>query len=74
MINIEQTASAEYYLNLYMITDDDQWHGLLQMADTKPPCPRCEAKPSLVRQILDPRTGKTVRMFECKCGKHNWSE
>jgi hypothetical protein len=43
-------------------------------ADTRRGCPHCGAMPSLVRQILDSRTGKAVRMFECKCGKHSWSE
>jgi hypothetical protein len=45
-----------------------------QPADTRRSCPRCDTIPSLARQILDSRNGKTVRMFECKCGKHSWSE
>ena len=48
--------------------------GCNQLADTRRSCPRCEAMPNFVRQILDPCTGKTVRMFECKCGKHRWTE
>jgi hypothetical protein len=43
-------------------------------ADTNRGCPHCDAMPGLVRKILDSRTGKTVRMFECKCGQHSWSE
>ena len=37
-------------------------------------CPRCDAQPSLVRTILDSRSGKSISMFECKCGAHIWSE
>jgi len=37
-------------------------------------CKKCDAQPYLVRRILDPRTGKTIRMFECKCGSRTWSE
>jgi len=37
-------------------------------------CAKCGAQPSLVRRILDPRFGKTIRMFECKCGTRTWSE
>src|ERR1700743_2284092 len=45
-----------------------------QPADTRHSCPRCDAMPSLVRQMLDSRTGKTVRMFECECGERVWSQ
>jgi hypothetical protein len=38
-----------------------------QPADTRNSCPQCGAKPSLVRQMLDSRTGGTERMFECRC-------
>ena len=37
-------------------------------------CKKCDAQPYLVRRILDPLTGKTIRMFECKCGSRTWSE
>jgi hypothetical protein len=38
--------------------------------------PRCEcgAQPIIVRKVLDPRTGKTIRMFECDCGGRSWTE
>ena len=32
-------------------------------------CKKCDAQLYLVRRILDPLSGKTIRMFECKCGK-----
>jgi len=32
-------------------------------------CPRCAAPPRLVITMLDPQKGKTVRVFECRCGK-----
>jgi hypothetical protein len=28
----------------------------------------------IVRKMMDPKTGKTVRMFECRCGARNWTE
>jgi hypothetical protein len=31
------------------------------------PC-KCGAQPMMVRKMMDPKTGKTVRMFECQCG------
>jgi hypothetical protein len=37
-------------------------------------CTRCDAQPGLVLQILNPRSGGTVRMFECKCGQRTWSD
>jgi len=35
---------------------------------------RCGAQPKLVRKMLDPRSGITVRMFECQCGERRWTE
>jgi hypothetical protein len=37
-------------------------------------CQRCDTEPTLRCQILDSRNGKTIRMFECKCGEKTWSE
>jgi hypothetical protein len=37
-------------------------------------CQRCDTQPVLRCQILDSRNGKTVRIFECKCGEKTWSE
>ena len=37
-------------------------------------CQRCDTQPALRCQMLDSRNGKTVRMFECKCGEKTWSE
>jgi hypothetical protein len=39
-----------------------------------PSCHHCGEKPSLVRTMLDSLTGRTVRMFKCKCGEQTWSE
>jgi hypothetical protein len=39
-----------------------------------PRCVKCEAQLHIVRRILDPLTGKTISMFECKCGSRTWSE
>jgi hypothetical protein len=37
-------------------------------------CEKCDAQPRLVLNMLDPRSGNTIRMFECKCGQRTWSE
>ena len=37
-------------------------------------CKKCDAQLYLVRRILDPLSGKTIRMFERKCGSRTWSE
>ena len=37
-------------------------------------CVKCGAQPRLVHKMLEPRTGKTLCMFECKCGERTWSE
>jgi len=36
-------------------------------------CNHCGEKPALVRAMLDPVTGRTLRMFKCKCGEQTWS-
>jgi hypothetical protein len=38
-----------------------------------PQC-RCGAQPRVVRKMMDPKTGKTARMFECQCGTRSWTE
>jgi hypothetical protein len=37
-------------------------------------CGRCDKMPALVRTMLNPRNGRTVRMFKCECGEQTWSE
>jgi formate dehydrogenase maturation protein FdhE len=37
-------------------------------------CNACGEKPVLVRAMLDSLTGRTVRMFKCKCGEQTWTE
>jgi hypothetical protein len=39
----------------------------------KPQC-KCGAQPRVARKMMDPRTGMTVRVFECQCGERNWTE
>ena len=39
----------------------------------EPPC-KCGAQPMIIRKMMDPKTGKTVRMFECQCGARSWTE
>ena len=31
-------------------------------------CIRCGDRPNIVQVMLDPRRGKTLRMYECPCG------
>ena len=37
-------------------------------------CNHCGEKPAQVRTMLDSLSGRTVRMFKCKCGEQTWSE
>jgi hypothetical protein len=37
-------------------------------------CNECGKRPVQVRSMLDPITGRTVRMFKCECGEQTWSE
>jgi hypothetical protein len=37
-------------------------------------CSQCDKKPAMVRSMLNPKTGRTVRMFKCECGEQTWSE
>ena len=37
-------------------------------------CSHCGEKPALLRTILNPQNGRTVRMFKCECGEQSWSE
>jgi hypothetical protein len=39
----------------------------------QPAC-KCGAQPMIVRKMMDSKTGKTVRMFECQCGTRSWTE
>jgi hypothetical protein len=39
----------------------------------EPQC-KCGAQPIIVRKMMEPMTGKTVRMFECQCGTRSWTE
>jgi hypothetical protein len=37
-------------------------------------CPTCASRPRLIISILDSRKGRTVRMFECRCGEVVWDD
>jgi len=41
----------------------------LQIEDELPNCRSCGNKPRLICKLLDPKTGKTVRIFMCGCGE-----
>jgi len=35
-------------------------------------CENCHAQPKLISKMMDPRRGKTVRIYECSCGQQTW--
>jgi hypothetical protein len=37
-------------------------------------CIRCGDRPNIVQIMLDPRRGKTLRMYECRCGERIWDD
>jgi hypothetical protein len=37
-------------------------------------CSNCDTQRMLIYQMLDSRSGKTIRMFECKCGERSWDQ
>lgn len=45
-----------------------------QQTQDGPRCPTCAAFPRLAQSILDTRKGKTVRLYQCKCGERIWDD
>ncbi|QQO21817.1 hypothetical protein JJB98_18670 [Bradyrhizobium diazoefficiens] len=43
-----------------------------QTQDSRLRCPSCAAFPPLTEKFLNPRDGKTVRLYQCDCGEHIW--
>jgi hypothetical protein len=37
-------------------------------------CGHCREKPSLMMTMLNPRSGRTVRVYKCDCGEQTWTE
>ena len=37
-------------------------------------CIRCGDRPNIVQIMLDPRSGTTLRMYECRCGERIWDD
>ena len=37
-------------------------------------CAKCGGQPQLICKMLEPRSGKTLCMFDCKCGDRTWRE
>ncbi len=37
-------------------------------------CNHCGQNPTQIRAMLNSLTGRTVRMFKCRCGEQTWSE
>lgn len=44
------------------------------MQDPAPRCPACNALVRLAHCILDTREGRTVRLYECECGRRVWED
>ena len=45
-----------------------------QTEDHELRCAACSAVPRLIQRMLDPRSGKTLRLYRCQCGEHVWEE
>jgi hypothetical protein len=57
------------------VTEEKQELPKLQTQDKRPRCPTCAAFPRLAGAFLDPRRGKSIRLYECeKCGERIWDE
>jgi hypothetical protein len=41
---------------------------------SEPHCRRCGAQLHRAQSLLDPRTGRTVRLFICACGEALWPD
>jgi hypothetical protein len=39
---------------------------------TSPPCSKCGEQPKFTTSMLDPPTGRTFHMFDCRCGNRTW--
>jgi hypothetical protein len=44
----------------------------MQSQEKGPRCPTCAAFPSPLYSMLEPRTGKTVKLQQCQCGERIW--
>lgn len=42
--------------------------------DHGPRCPSCAAFPQFKHSMLDSTRGKTVRLYECRCGERIWDD
>ena len=57
-----------------MIDTPDDERSKQQLPDTRKRCPTCAAFPRIVQQMLAPRTGKTVKLYQCQCGERIWDD
>jgi hypothetical protein len=39
-----------------------------------PKCTGCGSVPHAVQTILDSRTGKRIRLYQCECGERVWDD
>jgi len=58
------------------MTDNDQElpQQQQQTRDTQRRCPTCAAFPKLTHRFLNPKQGKTIRVYQCKCGERIWDD
>jgi hypothetical protein len=56
------------------MTEEQEQLPAQQTQDRQRRCPTCAASPRLTFQFLDSRRGKTVRLYECKCGERIWDD
>ena len=56
--------------------NNESKHEVLSSFEANPirMCSHCNAKRAHVLTMLNPRNGRTVRMFKCECGEQFWSE
>jgi formate dehydrogenase maturation protein FdhE len=45
-----------------------------QTQDHRPRCPTCAASPRLALPMTDPRTGRTLRLFQCQSCERIWDD
>jgi hypothetical protein len=43
-----------------------------QQKPVSPNCQRCGDQPAFTTSMLEPSSGRTFHMFECKCGDKSW--
>lgn len=53
------------------VTEDREAERISSPKTNGPRCPACAAFPKLATRFLDPRSGKTIRLYRCQCGERS---